>query len=180
MMAALDRAARIASAAGAKVQDLHLPDALTAAFQAHSTIQAYEAAQSLAPEYDLAAATPGMIGKGIRDLIEQGMGISVESYDEARRIARHARRALADMISGVDVLLSPAAPGAAPIGLTTTGSSTFNRLWTLMGTPCVSVPGLADAGGLPLGMQIIGRFGDDRRTLEAARFVESAIARTDR
>ena len=45
-----------------------------------------------------------------------------------------------------------------------------------MGTPCVNVPGLADLGGLPLGMQVIGRFGSDRATLEAALFVESAAA----
>ena len=46
-----------------------------------------------------------------------------------------------------------------------------------MGTPCVNVPGLTDANGLPLGIQVIGRFGADRATLEAALFVESAIAR---
>ena len=76
-----------------------------------------------------------------------------------------------------DVILSPSAPGAAPEGLASTGTSTFNRLWTLMGTPCVNVPGLADADGLPLGVQVIGRFGADRATLEAALFVESALAR---
>jgi Asp-tRNA(Asn)/Glu-tRNA(Gln) amidotransferase A subunit family amidase len=76
-----------------------------------------------------------------------------------------------------DVILSPSAPGAPPKGYATTGSSTFNRLWTLMGTPCVNVPGLADPNGLPLGVQVIGRFGADRATLEAALFVESALAR---
>ena len=40
----------------------------------------------------------------------------------------------------------------------------------------MNVPGLADLGGLPLGMQVIGRFGSDRATLEAALFVEAAIA----
>ena len=45
-----------------------------------------------------------------------------------------------------------------------------------MGTPCVNVPGLADRSGLPLGVQVIGRFGSDRATLEAALFVESALA----
>ena len=76
-----------------------------------------------------------------------------------------------------DVILSPSAPGAAPKGLASTGTSTFNRLWTLMGTPCVNVPGLADPNGLPLGVQVIGRFGGDRATLEAALFVESALTR---
>jgi Asp-tRNA(Asn)/Glu-tRNA(Gln) amidotransferase A subunit family amidase len=52
----------------------------------------------------------------------------------------------------------------------------FNRLWTLMGTPCVNVPCLRD-GGLPLGVQIVGRFGRDRATLEAALFLQQAIAR---
>ena len=80
-------------------------------------------------------------------------------------------------MADVDVILSPSAPGAAPKGLTSTGSSTFNRLWTLMGTPCVNVPGLADHSGLPLGLQVIGRFGSDRTTLEAALFVESVLGR---
>jgi Asp-tRNA(Asn)/Glu-tRNA(Gln) amidotransferase A subunit family amidase len=52
----------------------------------------------------------------------------------------------------------------------------FNRLWTLMGAPCVNVPGLFDSG-LPLGIQIVGRFGRDRSALEAALFLERAIAR---
>ena len=92
----------------------------------------------------------------------------------ARRAARSS-----DLMTDVDVILSPSAPGAAPKGLTSTGSSTFNRLWTLMGTPCVSVPGLADLAGLPLGMQVIGRFGSDRATLEAALFVESLLPRAE-
>ena len=42
-----------------------------------------------------------------------------------------------------DVMLTPSAPGAAPDGLGSTGEPTFNRLWTLLGTPCVNVPGLS-------------------------------------
>jgi Asp-tRNA(Asn)/Glu-tRNA(Gln) amidotransferase A subunit family amidase len=52
----------------------------------------------------------------------------------------------------------------------------FNRLWTLMGTPCVNVPGLSE-GELPLGVQIVGRFGRDRAALEAALFLEQAVKR---
>jgi Asp-tRNA(Asn)/Glu-tRNA(Gln) amidotransferase A subunit family amidase len=46
-----------------------------------------------------------------------------------------------------------------------------------MGTPCVNVPGLLHDSGLPLGVQMVGRFGRDRATLEAAAFLEAAIAR---
>ncbi len=73
-----------------------------------------------------------------------------------------------------DVILTPSAPGAAPHGFASTGNPMFNRLWTLMGTPCVNVPGLSE-NELPLGVQIVGRFGRDRATLEAALFVEQAI-----
>ena len=52
----------------------------------------------------------------------------------------------------------------------------FNRLWTLMGAPCINVPGFHD-NGLPLGIQIVGRFGRDHAALEAALFVEQAIKR---
>jgi Asp-tRNA(Asn)/Glu-tRNA(Gln) amidotransferase A subunit family amidase len=74
-----------------------------------------------------------------------------------------------------DVLLTPSAPGAAPKGLGSTGVAIFNRLWTLLGTPCVNVPGLKDSAGLPLGVQIVGRFGRDRETLAAAYFLERAL-----
>lgn len=45
-----------------------------------------------------------------------------------------------------------------------------------MGTPAVNVPGVVDADGLPLGLQVIGRFGRDQAALEAALFVGKAAA----
>jgi Asp-tRNA(Asn)/Glu-tRNA(Gln) amidotransferase A subunit family amidase len=112
----------------------------------------------------------------LRDLLDGAAAITPDAYDAARRTTRFARRALADLMADRDALLTPAAPGAAPHGLASTGSPVFNHLWTLMGTPAVNVPGLTNADGLPLGIQVIGRFGRDRAALEAARFVENAIA----
>jgi Asp-tRNA(Asn)/Glu-tRNA(Gln) amidotransferase A subunit family amidase len=184
MMAALDTAARSSSAAMARVKDVQLPPVLAAAFRAHGTILAYEAARSLAFEYERAREMMAgqqkpvdPLGKGIRELVDSGWSTSAEAYDDARRVASQARRAMAEMMTDFDVVLSPSAPGAAPKGLTSTGSSTFNRLWTLMGAPCVNIPGLADPNGMPLGVQVIGRFGADRATLEAALFVETALGR---
>jgi Asp-tRNA(Asn)/Glu-tRNA(Gln) amidotransferase A subunit family amidase len=176
MSAALDTAARAAGTAMARVKDIRLPPAVAAAFRAHATIHAYETARSLASEYE---RSKDLLGKGIRELVEAGWAISADAYDDARRATTQARRALTDLMADIDVILSPSAPGAAPKGLASTGNSTFNRLWTLMGTPCVNVPGLTDHTGLPLGVQVIGRFGADRTTLEAALFVESALARRD-
>jgi Asp-tRNA(Asn)/Glu-tRNA(Gln) amidotransferase A subunit family amidase len=174
MVAAIDNVARAASAANARVRDIKLAPVLASAFRAHATIQAYEAARSLASEYE---RFKDQLAKGVLELVESGFAIGADAYDDARRTASQARGALAELMAEVDVILSPSAPGAAPQGLGSTGSSTFNRLWTLMGTPCVNVPGLTDPQGLPLGVQVIGRFGSDRATLEAALFVESLVAR---
>ena len=85
-----------------------------------------------------------------------------------------ARKALAKVFDEVDVLLTFSAPGAAPKGLASTGDPRFNRLWTLMGVPCVNVPAHVADGGLPVGVQVIARFGDDAGALAAARFVEES------
>ena len=89
--------------------------------------------------------------------------------------ARHWRSIFDD----VDVLLTLSAPGAAPKGLASTGDPRFNRLWTLMGVPCVNVPGYVAEGGLPVGVQVIARFGNDAGALKAARFVEEALKRCE-
>ena len=95
-----------------------------------------------------------------------------------RRVHRErARHALAEIFGEVDVLLTFSAPGAAPKGLDSTGDASFNRLWTLMGVPCVNVPAYVAEGGLPVGVQVIARFGDDARALKVAHFMEQALAR---
>ena len=96
-------------------------------------------------------------------------------YDAARSVANRARKALRSIFDDVDVLLTFSAPGAAPKGLASTGDPRFNRLWTLMGVPCVNVPAYVAEGGLPVGVQVIARFGDDAGALRAARFVEEAL-----
>jgi Asp-tRNA(Asn)/Glu-tRNA(Gln) amidotransferase A subunit family amidase len=174
MQAALDTAARAAAAGGAHVSGMTLPSIVEDAWEVQPLVQDYEAWRSLAFEHDHHVET---LGPKLRELLDRGAEITAEAYDAARRTTKQARRALADIFTDVDAILAPSAPGAAPHSLDSTGSPIFNRLWTLMGTPAVSVPGLADPTGLPLGVQIVGRFGRDRATLEAAAFVEAAIAR---
>jgi Asp-tRNA(Asn)/Glu-tRNA(Gln) amidotransferase A subunit family amidase len=171
MQKAVETAARIAAAAGAKVSEATLPPILEEAYAAQFTIQDYETFGSLAYEYDHCR---DMIDERLRAQLDAAVKISADDYDAARRIGSRARQALADTMSDYDVILTPSAPGAAPHGFASTGNPAFNRLWTLMGAPCVNVPGLSE-NELPLGIQIIGRFGRDRATLKAALFVERAI-----
>ena len=173
MQNAVESAGRAAEKAGARVTEMEMPRALAQAFEAHPTIQDYEAFRALAFEFD---NHRDRLGPLLRALLEDASSITPEAYDLARRCARRARHALADLKAEFDVILTPSAPGVAP-DTGSTGKALFNRLWTLMGTPCVNVPGLLDSSGLPLGLQIVGRIGRDREALEAALFVENALAR---
>ena len=75
------------------------------------------------------------------------------------------------------MLLTYSAPGAPPKGLDSTGDPRLNRLWTLLGTPCVNVPTYLAEGNLPVGVQVIAPFGSDGKALAAARLVEQALRR---
>ena len=66
-------------------------------------------------------------------------------------------------------------PGAAPAGLDMTGDPVFNRMWTLLRTPCVTIPVATAANGLPVGLQVIGAFGNDARTLAAAHWMHQNL-----
>src|SRR5262249_17510118 len=136
-------------------------------------IQDHEAGRALAYEYD---HHRDRLAPLLREQLAQAASIDTDTYDDARRTARRARQAFAEFMAGIDVILTPAAPGAAPRGLGSTRDAMFNRLWPLLGNPCINVPGLADPAGLPLGVQIVGRFARDRIALEAARFLECALA----
>jgi Asp-tRNA(Asn)/Glu-tRNA(Gln) amidotransferase A subunit family amidase len=170
--AALDQAARLVEAAGASVRRIALPRIFAEAWGAHPTLQDYEARQSFAWEY---AQHRDALPPLLRKLLDDAQAITAQAYDDARRAAHYARGALDDVFSEVDVLLTFSAPGAAPATLASTGSARFNRLWTLMGNPCVNVPGLANDAGLPVGVQVVAPFGRDRHALLASRFIEDAL-----
>jgi len=171
MQRALDAAAKAAAAAGARVVEPAWPEFLSEAFHAHGVIQDYEAFRTLAFEYDRHRA---QLSPVLRDMLDKAAAVTADDYDAARRTTKRARAALADFMDAIDILLTPSAPSAAPMP-DTTGPAIFNRVWTLMGTPCVNVTGLKDASGLPLGVQVVGRFGRDRDALLAAQFLEKAI-----
>jgi len=174
MRNAVESAARAAENAGAQVSEVTLPTIFEEAFRAHPTVQDFEAYRALAFEYD---RHRDRISPILRDLLDAAAAITPQAYDEARRTTRRARHAMTELMTDFDALLTPSAPGAAPHSLASTGTAIFNRLWTLLGTPCVNVPGIDDEAGLPLGVQLVGRFGRDHATLAAALFVETAIAR---
>ena len=74
-----------------------------------------------------------------------------------------------------DVLIAPSACGEAPVGLEVTGDPIFSRMWTLLGSPCISLPMGLGSNGMPLGLQLIGPMRDEEALFRAARWVEEAV-----
>jgi len=174
--AASDAALRIAAAAaekaGGAIRVLKLPEIFTEAWQAQAIIQDFEVHRALAWEYQ---THHDEIAPKLRAKMDQTADLAPSAYLEALAIAARARAAFDGAASDLDVVLTYSAPGAAPKGLASTGDPRFNRLWTLLGVPCVNVIADIADGGLPVGVQVIARFGEDAKALAAARFVEDAL-----
>jgi Asp-tRNA(Asn)/Glu-tRNA(Gln) amidotransferase A subunit family amidase len=101
------------------------------------------------------------------DLVERGRRVPAEEVEAARQ-ARFALRGELEgamTAAGVDLWLSPAAPGPPPVGLGATGDPVMNLPWTQAGLPTVALPAGTDRQGLPLGVQLTARFGEDEALL---------------
>lgn len=172
MRAALAEAADLAANAGFDMGEIDEPDAMARARDAHAVVQNHEAGLVCGPDL---ARFRDHLSPVLVETIERGQAISPEAYDEARRLVKRGRAATRALFGEVDILLTPAAPGAAPQGLHSTGDARFNKLWTLMGTPAISIPGFSDAAGMPLGIQAVARFGQDKALLAVAAALERAF-----
>ncbi|MFP1633567.1 amidase [Zhengella sp. ZM62] len=172
MREAVEDAAARFQHAGAAVVEVVEPEVLAEARSIHPVIQDHEAARALCWEHMHARER---LSPKLLDCLDRGAGIPAAEYDTARSIARRARKAATSLFEHVDVLLTPSAPGPAPHGLQATGDPKFNKLWTLTGNPCVNLPGLTTEKGLPLGVQMVGRFGRDKLLLSVAHWAERLL-----
>lgn len=169
---AMDKGCKAWQAAGAEVRAIPLPGWIADAFEAQDVIQGYEASRCLAREFN---QHPEALSSVLRDYLTGARGTSAQAYESAQNTAFAARLACADWFSQFDVLMTPSAPDEAPAGYASTGASTFNRAWTLLGLPCVNVAGASGVNGHPMGLQIIGSPRADRECLAAAADLEQAL-----
>jgi len=112
----------------------------------------------------------------LREQIERGRSIKAVDYLQAMARIPVVTEALDDVFDRYDAILTPAVTGAAPHGLESTGSPMFCSLWSFCGMPAISLPLLQAGNGLPVGVQLVGRVGDDARLLRTARWLVAAVA----
>jgi Asp-tRNA(Asn)/Glu-tRNA(Gln) amidotransferase A subunit family amidase len=161
----LEAAARVLTDAGIVLENMTLPLQFGALARAQIDIMLYDLTRSLAYER---LACNVQLSQRLRDMLDAGAAVTLDRYEAALHLAQVCRAALADIFSSCDVLLTPSAPGGAPSGLTATGDPIFNRVWTLLHVPCVSLPIASTVDGLPLGLQVVGNCRSDAQTLAAA------------
>src|SRR5438874_1385616 len=117
--------------------------------------------------------TVGVYARSVEDLAFFAAALTQRTDLEAK-LERPPR--IGEALGPYDVLLAPAATGEAPQGLSSTGDVAMNVVWTLLHTPCVAVPAGKSEHGMPLGLQVVGRIGDDARTLAAAAWIAERLA----
>jgi Asp-tRNA(Asn)/Glu-tRNA(Gln) amidotransferase A subunit family amidase len=167
-----ERVAVALGRAGAAVSERELPPAFSALVQAHPIVMNSESGRALG--WELANAHDG-ISPGLRERLEFGLGCSEAKQVEALGVFASTQAAFPAAMEGLDVLVTPSAPGEAPAGLEWTGDPAFNFIWTSLHVPCVTVPAGIGPNGLPLGIQIVGRAGEDRAVLAWAQWVAAAM-----
>ncbi|MDO8881508.1 MAG: amidase [Pseudotabrizicola sp.] len=111
----------------------------------------------------------------LRAAMDEGKAVLARDYLAALDWRTLLNAALNPLFERCDAILCPAAPGPAPEGLEYTGSAIFNGLWTLAGVPAVTVPLFWADSGLPMGLQLVGRRGDDARLLRTARWLMAYV-----
>lgn len=170
--ALLPRVASALARAGATVIDRELSPAVGRVATAHPIVMNSESARALG--WELAHARE-QISEGLRERLDFGLSQTEGAVFEAEAEFRRAQQEFSVCVEGLDALVTPSAPGEAPAGLGWTGDPVFNLIWTSLHVPCVTVPAGTGPNGLPLGIQVVTRFGQDKQALAWAQWVAAAI-----
>ena len=166
--------AELIEALGECVEEVELFPSAAEAWDRHCTIMEAEMAANLEREWQ---SGRDRLSDKLRALIERGREVRAVDYQRARARIPAMQGSFEELFTQrYDAILTPAAPGTAPIGLASTGDPSFCTLWTLCGLPAISLPLITGANGLPLGVQLVGRRNFDARLLRTARWLVGKAA----
>ena len=117
--------------------------------------------------------------KEMQSAIARGMKYSAKEYLDAVDFMKRSYESYKEVFEDYHGVLSPCSTGVADKGLKSTGSADFNRVWSYLHTPAISLPLLQGENNLPLGIQLIGDKYDDHRFLGVARWLEQKSKKYD-
>lgn len=153
---------------GERIEERVLPESIGQAWTWHKTIMEADIASNFQSEYERGA---DRLSPSLRGQIERGRETRAIDYLGALAQIPRLEAGFAPYFDEFDAILTPAAAGSAPAGLASTGDPAFCTLWTLCGMPAITLPLLTASNGLPIGVQLVGRRGDDARLLRTAQWL---------
>jgi len=154
------------------VGEFVLPDSAAAVLDWNRTIMEADIAANYEAEYERGA---DKLSVSLKEQIERGRSVKAVDYLKALARIPMVTEALDEIFDRYDAILTPAVTGAAPLGLESTGSPMYCTLWTFCGMPALNLPLLQAGNGLPVGVQLVGRVGDDARLLRTARWLVESV-----
>ena len=157
-------------------REVDLPEHYRDAWSGLRAIMAVDMAHNLGAFVDKG----GKVSKPFGELITEGRKVTATEYLAAVRDARRYADGMAGIFEQIaDAIITLSAKGVAPLGIGATGDPVFCTLWTLIGFPSLNVPLLANADGLPIGVQLVGAHGRDERLLRTARALVEHLAEVE-
>ena len=174
MSAAFQRSLSRLRNTGVSIRSIDIAGTLARLADANLTVMLYEGARFHKQRYEEYGDRLG----DLADLVRQGLQIPVERYDETLRFIQTGRIQFAELFKRTPVILTPAAVGPAPLGLTSTGDPRMNAPWTALGTPAISVP-MPVGKALPLGLQLTAERGNEAQLLRIAVSLYKILGQSD-
>jgi Asp-tRNA(Asn)/Glu-tRNA(Gln) amidotransferase A subunit family amidase len=166
-------AVRVLAPGAAVLRDAPWPAAMPDLVALQKAVMTYEMARALSHERTVHC---GALSERLRNLFDEGMAITAPVHAEHLTQVLTARQHADTWFESFDVLLAPSTLGEAPAGIEATGDPLFSRGWSVLGLPCVHLPFAQGRRGLPVGLQLVGRWGDDHRLLAAAHACMAQLA----
>ncbi|MEN9761623.1 MAG: hypothetical protein RI906_1449 [Pseudomonadota bacterium] len=173
MQHGIEHAAQCFASAGAQVVELDAGAQFEELFEAHACIMRYEIARGMVWETQVHRNRYSDI---YREKVDAGLVTTRAQWRDALAVRARWQTWMAQSMQAFDLLLTAPAADEAPVGLTSTGDSSFNGIWTALGVPCLNLPNTRGPQGLPLGVQLVAANGADELLLQGALWAERALA----
>ncbi|WP_158238512.1 amidase [Pollutimonas subterranea] len=157
---------------GAHCVEISIDKELDLLARAHTAIMKYEFARNLAPAIRQCGH---LLSASLLNNVEEGFAVPDSLYFEMCAVQRELRTSWHDLSNGADLILTPSASGAAPLGQVHTGAPAFNKMWSVLGWPCLHIPVGVNSNNLPIGVQLIADWHHDFSLLELATTIEEQL-----
>lgn len=164
--------AELVETLGDNAGEVDLSMSFERAIELHGLVMAVDMAHNFHRDYEQGR---DKLSPVLRALIEKGHQVPAVEYTRALAASANLNAVAESVFDEYDAILTPAAPGPAPRGMAT-GNPAFCSTWTYLGTPAITLPLMQDEGGMPIGVQLVGRRGNDARLLRTAQWLTQFVA----